>query len=191
MKRYLLPVAILLVTTAAQAETEPTPQLPHLPLSSDYCAILRAFTGAPDPACPEPQPPGAPRSANGQDSANATPQNGYFIHFAFDSNTLSKDSRHHLDRLSRALRSDVMAGLCVKLVGHADASGPVAYNQALSERRAKAVQLYLAGVGAVGTARITVTGQGERAPLPGLPDTAPQNRRVEILAKARGEDGCT
>jgi outer membrane protein OmpA-like peptidoglycan-associated protein len=68
------------------------------------------------------------------------------------------------------------------VTGHADTSGPPAYNMALSLRRANAVRdaLVREGVSAIA---ITVVGKGESEPLVRTGDGVrePQNRRVEIV----------
>ncbi len=185
MLRCLIPTTLMLSTAAWAGNVSP------LPVTSDYCAILRAFTQSPDPACmPTPQL-GPARSL---DAAGAAPpatdgDAGYYIHFSFDSKDLSEEYQQHLRRLSGVFKSDAMAGLCMKLVGHADTTGPAGYNRRLSVGRAKAVQLYLVGVGALAADRIVHSGMGESDALPGIPGEDPRNRRVEILAKERiGED---
>ena len=69
----------------------------------------------------------------------------------------------------------------VKVTGHTDATGSEAYNQALSERRAKAVKTYLEASGIDGQ-RIETLGMGESAPVATNKTKAgrAENRRVEI-----------
>jgi len=67
------------------------------------------------------------------------------------------------------------------IYGHADSTGPTAYNQNLSEKRAQAVIDYLASKG-VDPQRLTGKGLGENQPV--APNTTKQgrqkNRRVEV-----------
>lgn len=68
-----------------------------------------------------------------------------------------------------------------KIFGHADSTGPLVYNQKLSERRAVAVINYLIDKG-VTPNRLTSTGFGETVPI--APNTTREgrqkNRRVEM-----------
>lgn len=89
-----------------------------------------------------------------------------------------------------AVLNDVAATLnqypqtLIDVVGHADATGSDAYNQALSERRAASVAQYLVGRQVL-PARLFVAGQGERQPIASN-DTVEgrsQNRRVEIVLR--------
>ena len=72
----------------------------------------------------------------------------------------------------------------IELAGHADRSGTVRYNQALSLRRAEAVAAELIRLG-VPRPRITVQGFGESRALVPTADGVrePQNRRVEIVLR--------
>ena len=68
------------------------------------------------------------------------------------------------------------------VTGYTDSTGPEAYNQALSERRANTVKSYLEGKG---ISNITAEGRGEANPVG---DNATRegraaNRRVEIDVK--------
>lgn len=72
----------------------------------------------------------------------------------------------------------------IDVVGHADATGADAYNQALSERRASSVASYMVSRSVL-PARLFVAGQGERQPIASN-DTETgrsQNRRVEIILR--------
>jgi outer membrane protein OmpA-like peptidoglycan-associated protein len=76
----------------------------------------------------------------------------------------------------------------VGIAGHTDAKGADAYNQKLSERRARAVKDWLAREGGVEARVMDVQGRGEREPV--APNARPdgsddpegraRNRRVEI-----------
>ncbi|MEM7440533.1 MAG: OmpA family protein [Pseudomonadota bacterium] len=161
----------------------------QLSINSDYCAIKQAMTGSADPDCPTPEFHGATRSI---ETAAIPPdgEKGYFIHFAFASDVLTKDYQSHLMRLSAVLKSEELASLCLKLVGHTDAVGSKNYNLSLSQRRARTVRLFLVGVAGVGTDRLHSEGMGEGQTLPGVDSKDPSNRRVEILAREPGASGC-
>ena len=187
MRRFILTMACCLATGATAGEVG------ELSLSSDYCAILRAFTQAFDPRCP-PAPdngqarniPEARSKEGGMDG-----ESGYFIQFSLDSAVLGEVYQGHLDRLTEVLSADSTKNLCLKVVGHADTSGAAGHNQELSIRRAKAVQLYLVAVRDLNSDRIHFTGKGESQPLPHVGGTDPLNRRVELLAKPAVDERCS
>ncbi len=99
-------------------------------------------------------------------------------YFAFDSNSLSSETRAELDKVAAYMQTHSAS---FQLHGHADEKGTREYNLALSERRAKAIEDYLALQG-VERSRIEVIGFGEEKPAnPGSTSTAHQdNRRVEL-----------
>jgi outer membrane protein OmpA-like peptidoglycan-associated protein len=72
----------------------------------------------------------------------------------------------------------------ITITGHADRSGPDAYNMALSQRRANAVRDALVRDGVPGN-RITTVARGETQPLVPTPDGVrePQNRRAELVVQ--------
>ncbi len=166
--------------------------VPALPLSAEYCAILRAFTDAHDPKCPDVAAQGTVRSAARAAVPPGDPldERGYFIRFAFDSDMLSAAYQAHLTELARVLTSDAMQELCLLLVGHTDAAGSARYNSALAHKRARTVKVFLEGVTGVPAARLATDGRGEAEPLAGLSPTDPRNRRVEILAKPQAGTSC-
>lgn len=69
----------------------------------------------------------------------------------------------------------------VTLIGHADATGSHAHNDALSLRRAQRMRAELVKLG-IDEARIAVEGRGKRELLVPTPDNQaePRNRRVEV-----------
>lgn len=69
----------------------------------------------------------------------------------------------------------------IDVYGHTDSSGPDAYNQTLSERRAQSVASYLSSRG-IQSARIATQGFGESQPVADNMSEAgrAENRRVEI-----------
>jgi len=73
----------------------------------------------------------------------------------------------------------------VLLEGHTDATGSDEYNLDLSEKRAKSVSAYLAGMNVAPT-RFTVMGYGEMQPIAdnGTEMGRAQNRRVEVAIYA-------
>jgi len=99
--------------------------------------------------------------------------------FDFDKTTIKPEGRQVLDQVaSQAAQLNLET---IIATGHTDSTGPAAYNQGLSERRANAVKTYLISQG-VATDRIYVEGKGATQPIASnaTREGRAQNRRVEI-----------
>jgi len=103
--------------------------------------------------------------------------------FGFDESNLSADARTSLDKLVKVLAA--YPDTDIEIQGHTDSKGSLAYNQALSERRATVVSGYLEGQGTAGN-RLTTKGYGETIPKyeNNTTDGRTENRRVEFLIAA-------
>lgn len=101
------------------------------------------------------------------------------IFFDFDKATLKSESFPELNRIVSEMTK--RPAMRIQIAGHADATGPEAYNLKLSERRATAVVKYLTGKG-ITDDRVSVVFFGEEHPV--APNTTPdgrrRNRRVEF-----------
>lgn len=80
------------------------------------------------------------------------------VFFEFDSNQLSPDGRNYLAVAARWLKNH--PGRRVVVEGHADKTGPSAYNKDLAMRRALAVKQFLSNLG-IAADRISVVSFGE------------------------------
>ena len=100
--------------------------------------------------------------------------------FASDQHTLSKKARRVVDRAAASITTQADAGE-VHVVGHTDDVDTDAYNQALSERRAKSVADRL-GATLGGDIVVTEEGRGESEPVAEGTSAEDRraNRRVEI-----------
>lgn len=102
------------------------------------------------------------------------------IQFRLNSGELTAESQAILDKVAASLkaRGDITS---VMVIGHTDASGAAAYNQSLSERRAKSVADYLVSQG-VDRAVLGFKGMGESAPVADntTVEGRAKNRRVEL-----------
>ncbi len=129
-----------------------------------------ATTEAPPAAMP---PPAAPAQA-------PEVQRTYLVFFDWDKSEITVEAQSILE--SAAATAAEFGVSRVTITGHADRSGPNAYNLALSLRRAEAARAVLATQG-VDTTIIAVDGRGEEDPLVPTPDGVrePQNRRAEIV----------
>ena len=97
------------------------------------------------------------------------------ILFEFDKAELIDSTREEIASLAAYLMERI--NLHIEIQGHTDESGTAAYNQTLSESRAKAVADYLHERG-VGEDRISFKGFGETMPVGGEGE---KNRRVEFV----------
>jgi OmpA-OmpF porin, OOP family len=105
------------------------------------------------------------------------------VNFDFDKSTLRPDAIAILDEAIQILQR--YPDLRVEVAGHTDKCGTDAYNQALSERRARAVYDYLTSNGIDSSRLIGPNGYGESRPLEQTPESHPAcrsetNRRTEL-----------
>ena len=105
------------------------------------------------------------------------------VYLDFDSYALRESARASLDRSAKRLRDE--ADLRITIEGHCDERGSAEYNQALGERRARAVRDYLVE-SQVSAARILVISYGKERPLdPGHGERAwARNRRAEFVVQS-------
>jgi len=99
--------------------------------------------------------------------------------FDFDKAVIKTEGRQVLDQVAAQVAQLNLETLIA--TGHTDSTGPAAYNQGLSERRANAVKAYLVDKG-IPTDRIYVEGKGASQPIASnaTREGRAQNRRVEI-----------
>lgn len=90
--------------------------------------------------------------------------------------------KRQLDVFADVLKTKKNADRQVRVIGHADASGTPAANQALSVRRAEAVRNYLVSKG-TDPALLVIEGVGSKDLKNPAKPTADENRRVEIGRK--------
>lgn len=104
------------------------------------------------------------------------------VSFDFDSAEIKHGFARSLDKIANVVSK--YDKTVVYVVGHTDSVGSAAYNQKLSERRAKAVADYLIAHG-VNPARVHIEGRGESEPRASNATEAGRqlNRRVEIFLK--------
>ena len=105
------------------------------------------------------------------------------VNFDFDKSTLRPDAIAILNEAVDILKR--YPDLKVEVAGHTDLCGTDAYNQSLSERRARAVYDYLTSNGIDAGRLVGPNGYGESRPLVQTPQTLPDcknetNRRTEL-----------
>ncbi len=100
--------------------------------------------------------------------------------FGTDKSDLSTKSKATIDDLATVLNKYPDTDLTVQ--GHTDSTGPDAYNQTLSEKRARSVADYLKIQG-VSADRITAVGYGESQPVAdnSTAEGRTENRRVSFV----------
>lgn len=103
----------------------------------------------------------------------------YGIYFDYDKATIRPDSEETLKRVLKAIKARPNVKLVIE--GHTDAEGSDAYNQTLSDKRARSVMNWLVSHG-VAKVQLSAKGFGESRPVAdnSKPDGRALNRRVEI-----------
>jgi outer membrane protein OmpA-like peptidoglycan-associated protein len=116
------------------------------------------------------QPEQEPDVIDVPSESEASETNAFAAHFKFDSVALTSADK---DQIKQLIKSERKEETKVEVHGYADATGPAAYNQALSERRAASVKAYLMTLG-IREHNITVVGHGENHP--GYANDSKENR---------------
>lgn len=150
-------------------------------VDADGCPIDSDGDGVPDyqDACPG-TPRGTPVDTRGCPKVSKITVGD--VNFDFDRATLKDNAVTILNSAAEQIKSQSSNVKGVMVTGYTDSTGPEAYNQALSERRANAVKDYLEGKG---VSNITAEGRGEANPVGDNATRAGRaaNRRVEIDVK--------
>lgn len=145
----------------------------------DRCPATPADTPVLHNGCPLPEYP--------ETVAEVQPPQGEIIVLSDQGNVLFAFDSAELTGEAQALLADVSTRLTdaslidVKVIGHTDSVGADAYNQGLSERRARSVADYLVSRGVPGD-KVSAEGRGESQPVASNDSDAgrAQNRRVEL-----------
>jgi len=136
---------------------------------------------APPPPPPAPPPPQEKVVVTEEQIVTLEP-----IYFDFDKSTIKPVSYPVLDQVAQVMRDRPTA--VVRVEGHTDSVGSDAYNQRLSERRARSVVKYLIGKG-IDSNRLQAVGFGESRPIAtnDTPEGRAKNRRTEFHIVAQGQ----
>jgi outer membrane protein OmpA-like peptidoglycan-associated protein len=174
MRRILIACAVAaLVASPPPAEAQGTPGSEE---------IIRKL---------EPQPRSRslkPRGVKVEEGPNpeGPPSINLYINFEFNSDKLGTDAQIVLRNLGQALKDPRLAKFRFTIAGHTDAVGDAAYNQTLSERRAKAVQDYLVFHYGIDVQRLKSVGYGKTRLLDLARPNDGVNRRVQIVNEGEG-----
>jgi outer membrane protein OmpA-like peptidoglycan-associated protein len=113
-------------------------------------------------------------------------QNTASVNFKFDSYQLTPEAKAALDQLAAQIKD--RDNFILEIEGFADSTGSDQYNNQLTQKRATAVQRYLAEQYNIALFRMRILGFGEVRPVADntTRDGRSQNRRVEIRLLTRG-----
>ena len=102
--------------------------------------------------------------------------------FGFDSAALGNEAKGILDAFVQRLVTE-NKGVYIEIQGHTDSTGTDEVNQALGQKRAEAVMMYLYKQHRIPLHRMSAVSMGSSMPIAdnGSRDGRSQNRRVEIL----------
>lgn len=193
MRILVVGSAVVLLSTLA-----PGPHTATAQELKDAASILHDLTlkpaVAPDAAADK-AAPGADADEGGVDIHNrpwrgvkprptaAKPQASLIVLFASGSADLTGDGRAQLDQVGIALKDARLNGAHFRIEGHTDTKGDAATNQALSERRARAVVSYLVAQHGLDRGRFQAVGMGKQGLAVQTPDQTdePRNRRVVFV----------
>ncbi len=151
---------------------------------------------APVAAAPAPEPAPAPAPVVCKPNTETITVGAEKL-FGFDKAALKDEGKAALDEAAAKIKANPEIKAVI-VTGHTDRIGSDAYNQKLSERRAKQVADYLVGQG-VDSSLISAEGKGESEPVvqctgnkatKKLIECLQPNRRVEIRAEGTKEVGC-
>ncbi|QBF28115.1 OmpA family protein [Pseudomonas tructae] len=103
------------------------------------------------------------------------------VHFQFDSAKLTAKDKERLNTIATRLKNEAPSAR-LSVTGHTDSKGSDAYNQKLSQDRARSVTDYLIESGVPRSSFVSVQGAGETQPVAdnATADGRAQNRRTEI-----------
>ena len=153
-----------------------------VPDSRDKCPGTPKGTPVDANGCPPPAPAPMPVAAEPAPLPKEETIVIRNVHFEFDKATLTAADRAQLDTVATRLKTEATTAR-LSVSGHTDSVGRDAYNQRLSEQRAKAVTNYLVSSGVPRASVISVKGMGEAQPVAdnNTADGRAMNRRTEIL----------
>lgn len=166
MKRIMLLMLVgLLAVVLVGCGKEPPPPPPEQPVQTTPPVVEDTTPVEPAP------PPPAPKLQQSQLKT---------VYFDFDKYNLRPDAKAALDVNFNLLKQ--FPDVIIKIEGHCDERGTVEYNLSLGEKRAKAAQDYLVGLG-VDPGRMSIISYGKERPVdPGHNEAAwDKNRRAEFV----------
>jgi OOP family OmpA-OmpF porin len=122
----------------------------------------------------------APAAASAVPAAGPGQRVNLRLNFETGSANLTAAARAQAQVFARSLLTPQLGRMRFLIEGHTDSVGARSRNVDLSQRRAQSLADFLIDAG-VGRDRLVVRGYGPDRPLPNLPSTAGENRRVEAV----------
>jgi outer membrane protein OmpA-like peptidoglycan-associated protein len=170
-------------------QAQDTDERPHLSVSRGFAlsrpdnAGDRATTRRPNPAPRQRAPRNLAAPVAGSSSAPAEgPGQRVILRVNFETGSakLAPGARTQADAFAQALLRPQLRNMRFMIEGHTDSVGRRDRNLDLSQRRAQTLADLLIAAG-VARDRLIVHGYGPDRPLPGMPASAAENRRVEAV----------
>jgi outer membrane protein OmpA-like peptidoglycan-associated protein len=158
------------------------------PASAAPSTVAVPASSAAIAATPQPSAPTTPAMASPTaaaplaGTAEVPPSLSLAIQFELNSARVRPESGTVLGNLVAAMLSAELRSNRFLIEGHTDARGNASANQALSQRRAEEVRLYLVALG-VHPARLRAVGKGSSEPANPLDPLAGDNRRVRVVTQ--------
>jgi outer membrane protein OmpA-like peptidoglycan-associated protein len=103
------------------------------------------------------------------------------VNFDYNSDNIGSKAVPQVTALGEALASSDLKGSTFIVAGHTDAKGSDTYNQGLSERRAEAVQRFLAEKYGIDASNLVTVGYGKIHLKNPAGPFASENRRVQVI----------
>lgn len=147
---------------------------------SQFMDALNQLEAAMPAKAPEPAPEPAPAPFDVDASQPMKPENSmYLVFFDFDETSITSGASSVLDSVAQEVNNRTVK--TIRVVGHADTSGPSDYNEKLAMKRASAVRDALVQRG-VNASLIQTEGRGETELMVQTADGVrePANRRAQI-----------
>ncbi|MCE0503912.1 OmpA family protein [Roseivivax sp. GX 12232] len=141
-------------------------------LTAEDCRQIRVLYDMEAPGCAARDAEGAPPARFRESS----------VFFRGGGTRLDAAAERQISKIAEILGTKALAGSCLKLSGHSDASGAPSVNLPLSTRRARVVEEALAAQ--IGRARIQrVEGLGAAEPMQELAAASAWQRRVTVYVR--------
>jgi len=167
----------------SDVESAPAPPRPAPPPAVTRSTVSPPAAPAPAPAeAPKPVPAAAPAPKPPVEPVVSE----VILHFEFNKSDLTAEARARLDDAVATLKASGQGDMSFALEGHADWTGPEAYNDKLGEARAETVRRHLAEQHQIAADKVSLVSFGESKPAASndTREGRAQNRRVVIKVGA-------